>query len=335
MVFTDNLQSNTSLPVLSSEFCTDSFNTININNKKVRKEDEYIEVDFVLNIHNIENIVSNLKKYDIFDNDTLHEYITMFINLMKSLKSQKKVETKSISDTNLERRSKKVGTFLYIKDELIHCVTNNNTLSDNKKKLLSWSILKKKLLKNEMNEDGNQLTFNKLGSYKEVFKSYSDLSISSLDIDKKEKLLKCWPSDYHSLLLYVKGEMKILFDINKDYNELLRIIKIFKSKKESHKKNANAYKILIPLSIKNQYFGTSYKKAQLSLVYDKLGFSQQTTENIKNFIKYDKLTENTRYHLSKLELLFHQYELRIIRLFIKLNVMQKELLESRSKIHII
>ncbi|CEF66400.1 Hypothetical protein SRAE_2000106900 [Strongyloides ratti] len=304
---------------------------MNINNKKINNDEEYIEVDFTPNVDYIETVVLDLKKNNIIDVCTLQEYVRLFINLMNSLKNQKKREVKSFSDTSIVKKTKKIGKLLNFRDELMYFVSNNNSQNENREKFSSWNVIKKRLLKNEIKLNDNKLTLNKARNNKEVFKSHSAILIPPNDVLRKERFMKCWPSDYDKLLLYVKNEMNILFEINKDYIEVLRLMKILKSKKELYKKNANSYKLLIPVSIKNEYFGTAYKKLQLFFIYEKLGLPQNTNDNIKNFIKYDESVEYVKFHLLKLELLFHQYEIRLIRLFIKLNVMHKELLEIKIK----
>uniref|UniRef100_A0A0K0EKS1 PRESAN domain-containing protein n=1 Tax=Strongyloides stercoralis TaxID=6248 RepID=A0A0K0EKS1_STRER len=300
-------------------------NNINISTE-INNEEEYIEIDFTLNVDHIQGVVLDLKKNNIIDGYTLQEYFNLLINILNSLKNQKKREVKSFSDTCIGRKTKKHKKFGNFKDEIMYLMSTTSTINDSKEKLSSWSLFKKKLLKNELKLNDGRMMNHKFQN----IKSHSSTLLTPINGGRKEKFLKCWPSEYDKLLVYVKNEMNLLFEIHNDYNELIERMKVFKNKKEMCKKNVNTYKLLIPPTIRNEYFGTANKKLQLSYIYDKLGFSQKTNENIKNFLKYDELMEYIKFHLLKLELQFHQYEMRIIRLFVKLNVMHKELLELKK-----
>uniref|UniRef100_A0A0N4ZU58 Syntaxin, Qa-SNARE family n=1 Tax=Parastrongyloides trichosuri TaxID=131310 RepID=A0A0N4ZU58_PARTI len=326
-----SLNEYTILKELSTSLNLDVINTsmVNLNNKK----ETLIKIDCFLNVHNIKNVIQNLKNNNILEIDILQQYVKIFIKVMKSLKDQKSREMRSFSDTNIVTKSKKIDKNFYFKQEFTQFLKQNGTLFDSSKdKLSPWSMIKKRLLRNSEGKNNNSLLLinkrnkSSKGSLKN---SSSSISLGSINVYKEEKMTKCWPSDYNKLLKYVEGEMNILFDVYDDYKGVIKKTKVLLSKKQEFRKNVTLSKVFIPNSIKEKYLSTFQKRTELSLNYDKLQklqLSDSTINNIKKFITYTDLLENTKFRLSKLELLFHQYEIRIIRLFIKINAMHEELL---------
>uniref|UniRef100_A0AC35TKN9 Uncharacterized protein n=1 Tax=Rhabditophanes sp. KR3021 TaxID=114890 RepID=A0AC35TKN9_9BILA len=274
--------------------------------------EEYVHLYFSMDSKGMKLLISKLQDLNHFDVKLLTSYETAHDDIIKSLKAQKKEQTKKATIySNLCKYNKR-----NLKAELDSLIPLAQCHS-----APSTQLIEKVAEENQQSASHPTL----------LTKTVSTSSTTSQN-KRSFAFKRNWPRNRIELKYYIKQEMKNLLEVYSHYIALIGRVHSVKTLKSECRKNIEAQRRELPPHIINSYL-TRNNIVHLEIHYMTMSFNDRIKEILRKYFLYLDTLDKHKIKLQNLEIGFHRYEFRLIEMFVKLRRMHCDYLEIKDDLY--